>query len=136
MIVANGDHFGGLTTLTDYGNLTSPVGLVGPVATVNVSSSGEALVTLTAQESSNGQGCFMSFAVSGATTLAPAPSDVQSLSSIGPFVSQGSATYLVTGLNAGSNTFTAQYRTDGSNVYGYQLSGCVFGNPTVIVTPY
>jgi hypothetical protein len=135
-IAANGDHFGGLTTLTNYGDLTSPAGLVGPAATVSVSSSGEALVTITAQESSNGQGCYMSFAVSGATTLAPAPNDVQSFATLGPFLTQGSATYLVTGLNPGTNTFTAQYRTDGTNLYGYQLYGCTFGNPTIIVTPY
>jgi hypothetical protein len=78
----------------------------------------------------------MSFAVSGATTLDPAPNDLQSLSSIGPFFSQGSATYLVTGLNPGSNTFTAKYRADGSSVYGYQLNGCTFEATNVIVTPY
>jgi hypothetical protein len=76
----------------------------------------------------------MSFAVSGATAMDP--DDVQSLASDGPFLSQGSAVYLVTGLNPGSNTFTAKYRTDGTNVYGNPLNGCVFGNPTVIVTPY
>jgi hypothetical protein len=135
-IAVNGDHFGGLTTLTNYGDLTSPAGMVGPAATVDVSPTREALVTLTAQESSGGQGCYMSFAVSGATTLPPAPDDVQSLASIGPFLSQGSATYLVTGLNPGINTFTAQYRTDGNNAYGYPLTGCTFGNPTIIVTPY
>jgi Collagen triple helix repeat (20 copies) len=132
----NQEQFSGLTTLTSYGDLTSPVGVVGPAATVDVSSSGEALVTITAQESSSGQGCYMSFAVSGATTLDPAPNDIQSLATDGPFLSQGSATYLVTGLNAGSNTFTAKYRTDGINVYGHPLSGCNFENPTMIVTPY
>ncbi len=134
--LANGDNFTGMTSLTSYADLTAPAGLVGPVATVQVSSSGEALVTITALESSGGQGCYMSFAVSGATNLPPAPNDVQSLSSAGPFLSQGSAVYLVTGLNPGSNTFTAKYRTDGSNVWGYQLTGCQFGNPAIIVTPY
>ena len=121
-----GAHLSGSTTLTSYGDLTSPAGLVGPVVTVDVSSAREALVIITAQESSNGQGCYMSFAVSGATTMDP--DDVQSLASVGPYLSQGSATYLVTGLNPGSNTFTAKYRTDGT--------GCAFGNPTIIVTPY
>jgi hypothetical protein len=136
MTLLNGTGLSGSTTLMNYGDLTNPTGLVGPVATVDVSSSGRALVTITAQESSNGQGCYMSFAVSGATTLDPAPNDLQSLSSIGPFFSQGSATYLVTGLNAGSNTFTAKYRADDTNLYGYKLYGCVFNATNVIVTPY
>jgi hypothetical protein len=78
----------------------------------------------------------MSFAVSGATTLDPAPNDLQSLASIGPYLSQGSATYLVTGLNPGSHTFTAKYRADGTSLYGNQLYGCVFEATNVIVTPY
>jgi len=121
-----GAHLSGQTTLTNYGDLTSPAGLVGPVVTVDVSSAREALVIITAQESGDGQGCYMSFAVSGATTTDPG--DVQSLASVGPFLSQGSATYLVTGLNPGRNTFTGKYRTDGT--------GCSFGNPTLIITPY
>jgi hypothetical protein len=121
-----GAHLSGQTTLTSYGDLTTPAGLVGPIVTVDVSSAREALVIVTAQESGDGQGCYMSFAVSGATTMDPG--DVQSLSSVGPFLSQGSATYLITGLNPGRNTFTGKYRTDGT--------GCAFGNPTLIITPY
>jgi hypothetical protein len=74
----------------------------------------------------------MGFAVSGATTLAA--SDAQSLVAgiLGgggaprPDM-QGSATYLVTGLTAGSNTFTAKYRVDGSTG--------TFANRNIIVIP-
>ena len=75
-------------------------------------------MTVTTQESvnANEQSSLMAFAVSGATTVAA--SDTKAL--IVPFYGNGanlktqvSATYLVTGLTAGGNTFTAKYRTTG-----------------------
>ena len=71
----------------------------------------------------------MGFAVSGATTVAAA--DTQSLNLISATANasaQVTATYLVTGLTAGSNTFTAKYKA-GSNT-------CTFVNRSMIVTPY
>jgi hypothetical protein len=41
---------------------------------------------------------------------------------------QASATYVVTGLSAGSYTFTARYRSSGGT--------CHFSNRGLIVTPY
>jgi hypothetical protein len=52
----------------------------------------------------------MSFAVSGASTV-PA-SDDRALVVAGNDLVRASATSLVTGLTAGSNTFTAQYRVN------------------------
>jgi hypothetical protein len=40
---------------------------------------------------------------------------------------QASATYLVTGLTPGLNTFTAKYRT--------ASAGAIFSNRSIIVTP-
>jgi hypothetical protein len=96
-----------------YTNLTTN----GPVVTITTGT--KALVTITtAIEVNSGRGGYMGFAISGATTVAadfPFSFGLNSSSStVNP---QGSATFLVTGLTAGSNTFTAKYRTEGSTVY-------------------
>jgi hypothetical protein len=81
---------------------------------VTIPASGNALVIVTASETNSGSsgGAFMSFAVSGATTLAA--SDTRAFSFVNggnqAQTVQGSATFYVTGLTAGSNTFTAKYR--------------------------
>lgn len=113
------------TSSSSYGNLST----TGPAVTVNISSSGQAMVTLTSQSSeANIMGCFMAFAVSGNTTVSA--SDTQSLltETYQSNPTQGSATYLVTGLTAGSNTFTAKYRANGET--------CTFANRSIIVIPY
>ncbi len=119
------------TNSTTYVDLST----AGPSAAVTIGASGKALVTLTGQVSpdANGRTAFMGFAVSGATTVAAG--DAQSLSTLisggngTPIpTTQGSVTYLVSGLTAGSNTFTAKYRvTAGTGT---------FVNRNIIVTPY
>ena len=114
------------TTSTTYTDLTTP----GPAVTATVSA-GQALVTLTAELSNTNKDklCSMAFEVSGATTIAV--SDAQSLrshTSVSAAVAQTSATYLVTGLNAGSNTFTAKYKRNSNT--------CTFANRNIIVIPY
>jgi hypothetical protein len=97
--------------------------------TVNVSATGTAVVTLTSYEdaSTDSGSCYVSFAVSGDTTIAA--SDTQALVEQGN-LQQASATFVVTGLHSGSNTFTAKYRTStGGNT-------CHFANRALIVTPY
>jgi hypothetical protein len=115
------------TTSTTYADLTT----VGPAATVSITSAGTALVMVTSQLSnSNGnRSCFMGFSISGASTVAA--SDTQSLNVVslgGNSGTQMTATYLVTGLTAGNNTFTAKYRASGNT--------CTFVNRSIIVTPY
>ncbi len=112
-------------------------GIAGPAVTVNVSSSGTAQVTITAQISTYAEQCFMGFAVSGASAV-PA-SDAYSLN-FGDFGAttgqwQASATYVVTGLSPGSNTFTAKYRANNFGGISGQF-GCDFGNTQMIVTPH
>ena len=111
------------TSSTTYTDLTTS----GPAVTVTVSST-KALVTVTTRLSGGNGGatCFMGFAVSGSTTVAAA--DEQTVMSTGTSAIQESATYLVTGLTAGSNTFTAKYKA-GSNT-------CTFLNRNIIVTPH
>ena len=100
--------------------------------TVTIPASGNALVTLTLGSSTSATDldCLMAFAVSGATTRVS--SDAQSFRnpgrSVANAVHQGSATYLVTGLTAGSNTFTAQYRLGTAGT-------CTFLNRNIIVIP-
>jgi hypothetical protein len=117
------------TTSTSYTNLSTS----GPAVSATVSSSGEALVTLTANMFNSSvlgsQTCFMAFAVSGATTILP--NDTQALAVTSAAAADGaqvSATFLETGLTAGSNTFIAEYRTSASI--------CTFLNRNIIVTPY
>jgi len=97
--------------------------------TVNVSATGTAVVTLTALEGASvtGDSCYMSFAVTGATTIAAA--DAQSLVETSG-QQQASATFVVTGLNAGSNTFTAKFSSNAA------ANTCHFANRALIVTPY
>jgi len=111
------------TSSTTYTDLTTS----GPAVTVTVSST-KALVTVTTRLSGGNGGatCFMGFAVSGSTTVAAA--DTQSLDQEGSsLISQKSAIYLVTGLTAGSNTFTAKYKGG---------SSCTYANRNIIVTPH
>ena len=70
--------------------------------------------------------CYMSFGTGDATTA----SDTTALIITGKHldVVQASATYLVTGLTAGSVTFTAYYHAAGNT--------CTFANRSIIVFPY
>lgn len=97
------------TTSTTYANLTT----VGPEVTVVTIT--EALVIATCQMANNTAGgqCFASVAVSGATTLAA--SDDRAVifeSSAANDVSNMSRVFKITGLTAGSNTFTMKYRVN------------------------
>lgn len=92
-----------------YGALAT----AGPAVTVTIGSTGLALVSLYAQAYSTtvGAGVHMSVVVSGATTLAA--SDGWAVKFMSPSAAEGpayGATILFSGLTAGSNTFTCQYR--------------------------
>jgi hypothetical protein len=83
---------------------------VGPAVTVTTGT--KALVILAVQlQNDTALGlASMGFAVSGATTLAAAQATAVSGRANADFISQMSAVYLVTGLTAGSNVFTAKYQ--------------------------
>lgn len=113
------------TTSTTYTNLAT----VGPSTSVIIGPSGRAMVTLTGVLSNNTAGAqaYMSFAASGV-----AASDSASIStpsgSLANIRYQQSATFWVTGLTTGSNTFTAQYKRN--------LAGtATFENRQIIVVP-
>jgi hypothetical protein len=98
------------TTGTAYGDLAT----VGPAVTVTVGASGRALVTLSGDLSNDTVNMFslLNYAVSGATTVAAADTN-QRLVLLAAVAGQqigASRTFVVTGLTAGSNTFTMKYR--------------------------
>ncbi|MFO1540239.1 MAG: hypothetical protein ACKOTZ_07295 [Chloroflexota bacterium] len=95
------------TTSTTYTDLTT----VGPSVTVTVPASGNIIVILTAQmgNASNGDEVYMSFSGGGI-----AVSDARALVWTGRNTGDvfiGSATFYVTGVSTGSQTFTAKYKT-------------------------
>lgn len=97
------------TTSTAYADLTTS----GPAVTVTVGANGRALVALYASAANTADtgAVFMSFAVSGATTIAAG--DGFALAYSPPSAGTGmraSVVSLRSGLNSGSNTFTAKYR--------------------------
>lgn len=109
------------TASTTYTDLAT----VGPAVTVTTGAS--ALVVLTASAANSGiQQNFMSFAVSGATTVAAADANGYCpSSSTATAAYQASAVIPITGLTPGSNTFTAKYRA-GANT-------ATFVNRSIIV---
>lgn len=99
------------TTATSYADLAT----VGPAVTVTIGSTGKALVSLHSSiaNATSGLASLYGFAITGATTVAAADSTAIGFTS--PVSSGGirtGTTLLVTGLNAGSTTFTAKYRMD------------------------
>ncbi|MEA2703910.1 MAG: hypothetical protein QOD63_1855 [Actinomycetota bacterium] len=99
------------TTSTGYANLAT----AGPAVTVIIGATGKALVSLhSAVANATGSlASYYGFAVSGATTLAA--SDATAIGFTAPVANGGirtGTTILLTGLAAGSTTFTAKYRMD------------------------
>lgn len=101
------------TASTSYADLTTTTDTV----TVTVGSSGNVLVVLFANISGGAANMtnYMGFAVSGANTISAADAQAVMYQSY-TAASQGSvgATFLITGLSAGSTTFKAKYRVIGS----------------------
>ena len=115
------------TTSVTYTDLTTTTDTV----TVTIGASGMALVLLYANLSANGAHSFMSYAVSGATISAAA--DTKAIEFMNQYnAANGSlgATFLETGLTAGSTTFKAKYRTSNGSY------GATFANRRIAVIPF
>lgn len=96
------------TSQTSSSTTFTDLSTAGPAVTVNTGTS--ALVTVTASLScSVADGVYMGVAVSGASTIAA--DATKSLGWIGTTQPTISASFMLTGLTPGSNTFTAKYRT-------------------------
>lgn len=99
------------TTATSYTDLATP----GPAVTVTIGSTGKALVALHSAiaNATSSLASYYGFAISGASVVAA--SDAQAIGFTSPSSGAGirtGTTLLVTGLSAGSTTFTAKYRMD------------------------
>jgi hypothetical protein len=116
------------TTSTSFTDLST----AGPAVTVTIGANGIALVTLTALTDSAtvGNRKDMAFAVSGANTIAVNTNMMlRTSTSSGGSSIFCSSTFLMTGLNAGSTTFTAKYRRGGGD------GSSIFANRTISVVP-
>lgn len=93
------------TTSASFTDLTTP----GPAVTVSIGINGMALVILTGSLAGSATTCYptMGFVVSGANTIAATEAD--SLYIEGTSEANISFTKLITGLTAGSTTFTTKY---------------------------
>lgn len=127
------------STSTSYGDLTN----VGPtISDVNIGNSGKCIVIVTAKINYAAPGTigvqpggYMSFQISGATTLAP--SDTRALISLLDSTNgantmnfAGSASYLITGLNTGPHTFQAKYKVGDATIT------TSFLNRNLVVLPF
>jgi hypothetical protein len=106
------------TTSTSYTDLAT----TGPAVTVTIGSSGLAFCDIYSSLSNtvSTNAAFMSFAVSGATTVAAA--DAFSTAFTPPIAGAGArfdSAFLVSSLVAGSNTFTAKYKGNTSGTFSY-----------------
>ena len=110
--VANVDT-GESSTSTTYADLATP----GPAVTLITGTKALVIVQARMYVSANVTDVFASYAVSGATTIAAGNSRAGYIGSSGvnlPVIGGASASIL-TGLTAGSNTFTMKYRVSGSS---------------------
>ncbi len=89
---------------------------VGPSVTIVVPASGKVLVTVECNYGTNATGNYqgMGFAASGANTISPSDPFASFSTSGG---GRWGMTFLLTGLNPGSTTFTAKYKSGLSATY-------------------
>lgn len=105
---------GQTTTSTTYADLAT----VGPTATIVTGTNAMVVVTAEVDTTGGGVAPRMGFAVSGASTIAATDLWGLRVDSSTVVNIQASAVILVTGLVAGSNTFTAKYRVQsGTGTY-------------------
>lgn len=90
------------TTSGSYTDLAT----AGPAVTITTGTKALVIVGAQIYNSGGAQDTWMSWAVSGSTTLSAA----DKWAVMSQYPSSASRVYLITGLTAGSNTFTAKYR--------------------------
>lgn len=95
---------GGSTTSTSYTDLAS----AGPAVTITTGTRALVIIGCAARNTSAATGARMGFAVSGATTIAANDPNSYNVSEVD--YDKSSFAAIVTGLTAGSNTFTAKYK--------------------------
>jgi len=101
------------TTSASFTDLTT----AGPAVTLTTGTKALVLWSHVVDNATDGRGTYVSFAVSGSTTLAASSdyqTDLTGSSANRPYVTN-SRQVLLTGLTAGSNTFTLKYATESSS---------------------
>jgi hypothetical protein len=105
------------TTETCSSATYADLATVGPTVTIRTGITALVTVSATIDTSAATRGGTMSFAVSGATTISAVDANGVFVYSLdGDVFVAASRTYLLTGLTAGVNTFTAKYKQQGGNV--------------------
>lgn len=95
------------STSTSYTNLATS----GPAVTLTTGTQALLSISATGSNNTSNASIYMSYAVSGASTVSASDSTALIISSYtGGIGFSGSAVYLLSGLTAGSNTFTAKYK--------------------------
>jgi len=102
------------TTSTSYTGLTTAL-----ATTVTTGTRALVIITAEIELAANVARGYMSYAVSGATTIAASDAfSINIKTNADQTIDAHSYAYIVTGLTAGSNTFTTQYRSgQGSTIY-------------------
>ena len=105
------------TTSTSYTDLAT----AGPAVTITTGTKALVIVNAGLYNPTSGTTASMSYAVSGATTVGASDtwrllSGAWTGANVVPWIRAG-ATYLATGLTAGSNTFTAKYAVSAGTAY-------------------
>ncbi len=122
----------GTTTSTTY-TPTLTGGGTNPSVTLTTGTRAMVIVTGFVYAPLAGESSYMSFAVSGATTQAATDARAVAFKAYSgpntPPSSQASTVTVITNLTAGSNTFTAQYRSTNSG------NTATFANRTISVIP-
>lgn len=114
-----------VSTLQTTNSVTfTDLSTAGPAVTVTIGNNGLALVSVSAQTftGTNTDGTFMGFAVSGANTIAASTTQSMFFQAATASGSAIRASYcaLLTGLTAGSTTFTAKYRSLSGNTGSWE----------------
>jgi len=110
---------------TAYGDLATS----GPAVTLTTGTSAVVAISSGAIKGSGGNSAFVAVDVSGATTIAAADGNGVVISEYAASHNLSMArTFVITGLNAGSNTFTLKYKNDGGGTW-------TFFNRSIVVWP-
>jgi hypothetical protein len=88
---------------------------VGPTVTMTTGTTVLIIISATMESTANAIAAEMSFAVSGATTLAAL--DVNRIKNQNQYQTSVSRAFILTGLTAGANVFTAKYKTSSGTAY-------------------
>jgi hypothetical protein len=103
------------TTSTSYTDLST----AGPAVTITTGTKALVLINATCYKQGSGSNAFVGFAVSGATTLAASDTTAMNWVNQAYYDNRFSVSTRVTGLTAGSNTFTLKYRSNGGGTAEY-----------------